>query len=998
MKKRILARPCRQICERKANLRILFVKKALVTVIAIALALWRSGGLAGAQQNPNNGPTNGQHPTRLLAKYARGTTPQAAARTLQQHGMKIHKHVPLVPGLVVLDSDPAQGVPPKNETAQKELNARMKALRDSAFFEYVEPDYVVKGSLVPSDSAFNDGTLWGLSSIDAERAWDITTGSTNVIVAVIDTGVRYTHQELAAQMWRNPGEIPDNGIDDDGDGYVDNVYGINAITGSGNPVDDHFHGTHVAGTIGAAANDGGPQVGVAWQVQLMACKFLNEQGYGNTSDAIECINFAVSKGARVLNNSWGAYDYSQALFDAIAATRNAGVLFVAAAGNGGADLVGDDNDQIPTYPASYELDNIVSVAALDNNDALAWFSNYGRTSVHIGAPGVHIYSCGAASDDDYRYLDGTSMATPHVSGVAALILARYPEITVAGLKQRLLNTTVPLPALSGRCTSGGRVNAYNALTATPDGVLEILVSTSSAPPLAAGSSVSLYVAVSDLTPVNDATVTGQIVDGSALTFANDGTPPDSVSGDHVYSATLEVPATGNNFAVQLEVSAPGKQTRTATATFDIRVQPLVPLVTPGFVFAIAEQDDGKIIIGGQFCVVNGVARSNIARLNADGSLDQTWDPGANRTVRQVVLSGADVFVLGEFDTIGRQNRNGLAKLNTTGDGAADALWNPSHPGNLHALAVSGTNLFVGGLSYLAKLSTTDTGDGDSPWGPQPDANINALVVRGTDLYLAGNFKRLESFGRSRLAKVDTLGAGVVDPDWDPDATGGNLGYIPTLYATESHLYVAGSFNQVGGVNRKNIARLILGGSGEADQWDPSADGGMVYALAVSGEDVYAGGSFSQIGGEPRSCLAKLSAADGAADPSWKVDTGGGFVSALATSRNSIFAGGNFATINGQACLSLAKLDTVTGARDDSFRAEVGCVRSAFFSLQFSSGEGLMLYGMAGDTYLIEYTENLHSPIIWLPLTTVTLSGDRSIIPGTRQTTKPQRFYRALLVP
>src|SRR6266446_688199 len=232
-------------------------------------------------------------------------------------------------------------------------------------------------------------------------------------------------------------------------------------------------------------------------------------------------------------------------------------------------------------------------------------------------------------------------------------------------------------------------------------------------------------------------------------------------------------------------------------------------LTAGLVLAIAQQDDGKVIVGGYFSSVNGVSRTNIARVNADGSVDQTWNPEANGEVRQIALSGADVFVLGDFSVIGGQSRNGIAKLSTTNPGAADPVWNPDHPGNLHAIVVSGTDLFVGGLSYLAKFTTTGTGMGESPWGPQPDLNIFALAMQGTNLYVGGNFSQLGGSSRNRLGKVSTLGAGDVDPVWDADVTGGNLGYIPALVATENYLYVGGSFDEVGGVSRKNIARLRL---------------------------------------------------------------------------------------------------------------------------------------------------------------------------------------------
>ena len=538
---------------------------------AIVLCFFFLAWPMAAQVKPDkNG--NAIHPTRLLAKYAKGTAPQAATDVLERHGMKIRKHMATVPSLVVLEIGP--GAPAAQEP-QAHLLTKMRALRTSGLFEYVEPDYRVQANLSPNDAAFADGRLWGLrnsgqnggvsgADIGLVNAWDLTTGSTNVIVAVIDTGVRYTHQDLAAQMWQNPGEIPGNGMDDDGDGFVDNVYGMNAINGSGDPFDDNDHGTHVSGTIGAAANNGAPHVGVAWQVRLMACKFLNAGGSGYTSDAIECINFAVSKGARILNNSWGGGDYSQALFDAIAAARDADVLFVAAAGNSA-----QDTDAYPSYPSCYDLDNIISVAALDRLDNLASFSNYGRNTVDLSAPGVSIFSSTAGSDSEYQYFNGTSMAAPHVSGVAALMMSQFSGIPLPELKQRMLTATVTVPALIGRCATAGRVNAYNALSGSADGVLEVGISTSVVPPLPAGRIISLFVAVGDFTPITNATVSGVIFGGGSLTFTKSG----PFQEDHIYTAELPVPATGESFSVQIITAAPDKTTATHTITFTIVVPP-----------------------------------------------------------------------------------------------------------------------------------------------------------------------------------------------------------------------------------------------------------------------------------------------------------------------------------------------------------------------------------------------------------------------------------------
>lgn len=349
------------------------------------------------------------------------------------------------------------------------LRERIQELKQSGLFEYVEPDYIVTKVATPTDAAFTDGRLWGLrntgqksgkvgADIEAVTAWDQTTGSPNVVVGIIDSGIRHTHQDLEANMWVNPGEVPDNGLDDDDNGYIDDVHGINAITGSGDPMDDEGHGSHCAGTIGATANGGGAHVGVAWNVSLMGLKFLSAKGSGKNSNAIECIDYAIEMGVDILNNSWGGGGFSQALFDAINRSREAGILFVVAASN-----EGTNNDTTARYPSNFAVANIISVAALDRTDKLAGFSNYGATTVHLGAPGVDIYSTTADSDSSYDTYDGTSMAAPHVSGVAALVKSRFPSLTVAELKARLVANTRPVTALNGRTITGGAVSAKRAL-------------------------------------------------------------------------------------------------------------------------------------------------------------------------------------------------------------------------------------------------------------------------------------------------------------------------------------------------------------------------------------------------------------------------------------------------------------------------------------------------------------------------------------------------------
>jgi len=509
---------------------------------------------------------------RVLAKLRMSKVSQSIASTSLAKNSNVAgmRTFSKIPGVVVIDltAMPKAAVAKTSLANQKaeasKLNERIRSLKASGLFEYVEPDYVVHANALPTDAAFTDGTLWGLrnlgqrggtsgADIDAVTAWQTTTGNRSVIVGVIDSGVRYTHQDLAANMWVNTAETVDNGIDDDNNGYIDDVYGINAITRTGDPMDDNDHGTHCAGTIGAVANGGGPHVGVAWNVQIMALKFLDAGGGGSLSDAIAGIDYGVRMRADILNNSWGGGGYSQALYDAIERANQAGILFVAAAGNHRGN-----NDQNPNYPSNYENANVVAVAALDRSDALASFSCFGANTVDIGAPGVAIYSCTAGSDTSYAEFNGTSMATPHVSGVAALIKSRFPTATVAELSQRLLLSARPVASLAGKCVTGGAVNVADALSITSDGALDISFKTSPAQPRS-GATVVVSVTVKDFSPVLGATVRGTLGVQGPLSFIDTGSFPDTTASDGVYAAEFTLPSGPSSVELSLDISASGKE-------------------------------------------------------------------------------------------------------------------------------------------------------------------------------------------------------------------------------------------------------------------------------------------------------------------------------------------------------------------------------------------------------------------------------------------------------
>ena len=326
--------------------------------------------------------------------------------------------------------------------------------------EYAEPNYLWSINRTPDDPRYpeqyglnNVGQTGGIvgADIGAERAWDTFTGDPELLIGDIDTGAEYDHPDLAANIWTNPGEIPGNGIDDDHNGWVDDVHGYDFYNHDGDPRDDNGHGTHTAGTIAAVGDNGEGVTGVVWHAKLVLLKFLNSSGSGPTSAAVEALQYAITMHLRLTNNSWGGGFYSRALEDAIAAAGAAGQLFVAAAGNSRANT-----DAAPQYPSALPEDCIVAVAATDENDQLASFSNYGATSVDLAAPGVGILS--TVPGHGYKLLSGTSMATPHVTGAAAFLMGRFPGMAALDVKARLLRFATPKPALIGRCVSGGRLN------------------------------------------------------------------------------------------------------------------------------------------------------------------------------------------------------------------------------------------------------------------------------------------------------------------------------------------------------------------------------------------------------------------------------------------------------------------------------------------------------------------------------------------------------------
>jgi subtilisin family serine protease len=417
--------------------------------ITLFIQFYTTHSFAAARSVGSNAPLN-YRPDTLLVRPKAKIHPATLIQLHSAFGCKVVQSFPSMGNLQILAT-------PRGESIQ----SLASKYRHSGVVESAEPDYIRHlNSTEPNDPKYLDGTLWGLynfgqtggvadADISAREAWDVLTSASNTIVAILDTGIRYTHEDLAANMWTNA---------------LDGSHGTNVIAGNNNPDDDEGHGTLMAGVIGAVGNNAKGIVGVAWNVQLMACKCFDGFRGGSDSGIIACIDYARANGAHIINASFDSPGYSEALSNAIFSARNAGVIFVASAGNDTTNI-----DTALRYPSCYGIDNVVSVAYTTRTNSLGAKSNFGATNVDLAAPGDQIYSTFRASDTSYFpppgvNFAGTSFAAAYVSGALALMRTKFSGETSAQLIERLLNATDPLPALLGKCVTGGRLNLYHALS------------------------------------------------------------------------------------------------------------------------------------------------------------------------------------------------------------------------------------------------------------------------------------------------------------------------------------------------------------------------------------------------------------------------------------------------------------------------------------------------------------------------------------------------------
>jgi hypothetical protein len=460
---------------------------ALLTLTGISLC-------AGSQATANpstdsiipdkNALTHEHVPNRVFVRFNDPDAINARAAILADVGGQITSSSKIVPGLHCIEIDVSV------EQALKTLGQRGDVLR------YVEPVYVVHAlDTIPNDPFYNN--LYGMPQINAPQAWDEHQGDQEFVIAVIDTGVDYNHPDLVDNIWTNPGEIAGNGQDDDGNGYIDDVHGYDFADYNSDPMDSNGHGTHCAGTIGGVGDNGVGVAGVNWRCRIVAAQFLGSSGGGTIEGAIDAVEYCAVNEFKVSNNSWGGGGFSQALFDVIqTAGDDFGHIFVAAAGNSGSNGA--------SYPGAMSCDNLICVAATDSNENLASFSQYHISEVDLGAPGVDIQS--TTPGNNYSYYSGTSMATPHVAGGVALAYSLMGDASAVEVKDLILSTTRAIPALAGRCVTGGVLDVEAALESTFLGPQILMVS---AVPAEVDPGVSVQVRVT-VDPREDVLIQGSV--------------------------------------------------------------------------------------------------------------------------------------------------------------------------------------------------------------------------------------------------------------------------------------------------------------------------------------------------------------------------------------------------------------------------------------------------------------------------------------------------------
>ena len=693
-------------------------------------------------------------------------------------------------------------------------------------FKMVEPDFMVGiSATIPNDPLYsslygmnNTGQSGGLSDadIDAPEAWDITTGSSDLVIGVIDTGIDYLHPDLVNNIWTNPGEIAADGIDNDGNGYVDDVHGYDFLNGDADPMDDRGHGTHVAGTIGGRGNNGTGVTGLAWNVQLMALKFLGADGFGPNSAAIEAVNYATMMrtnfgiNIRATNNSWGGGGFTQALEDSITASGNAGMLFVAAAMNNASN-----NDATPVYPANYGSSNIIAVAASDHNDSLASFSDYGATTVDLAAPGANILS--TTPNGTYSYYNGTSMATPHVTGTAALAWSLVPNATVQEVRDALLGSVDPVASLSGKVATGGRLNARRTLDS-----LRFQVTPSSGLVVNEAGAVATFTValrsapVADvLIPVSSSDLSEGTVSASQLVFTSTnwnlpqtvtitGVDDAALDGDVLFSVRLGAASSLDadfNAANPIDVSVTNRDNETKFYVVNDATNNQTFEYSPtGSLNESYPLDAGNITPRGVASSAAGTtvwtvdSNRNVYVYDTSGVRQGAWSAGGLVTGSQIegiTTNGTDIWLVdAKADKVyryagaatrlsGTQNPTSSFALNSGNKDSKDlvtdgtSIWvvNDNTTDKVFKYRISDSK-FLGSWTITTSGASAPTGITINP----TDVRHIWIVDSGTDLVYQYNDSAILTSGSQSAAAVFALAAGNTNPQGiaDPPSPGSLL--------------------------------------------------------------------------------------------------------------------------------------------------------------------------------------------------------------------------------
>jgi subtilisin family serine protease len=599
--------------------------KNMIAAVFALFVLAATGTPVGGHEGP---PPKKPKPPRevpgeMLVKFHDNVSDADVAQAHQTSGAQEVWRFTSVPGLALVKLPEG-----------KSVDDALAAYRSQPNVEYATPNYLRKLKTTPNDPYFVQGQLWGLQNqsnpgvdIHAPDAWNLTTGNHNVVVMVIDSGIDYTHQDLAPNMWRNTADCFHDGIDHDKDGWINDCYGINPVAGNGDPMDDTqtggSHGTFMAGIIGAVGNNGVGVVGVNWQIGLMACKAFDSQGNGSDDSIIKCLDYALmmkqQRGVNIVatNNSGGGADYDQALYDAIVAQMNAGILFITAAGNG----LDEDEPFQTYYPANYDLPNIIAVASLDINDQLSPGSGYGAHTVHLGAPGGGIVS--TTIGNNYDIEGGTSNATAFVTGVAALLKARNPNWDWRAIKNLILTGGDNDPALRNVLNdtiTGKRLNAYGAMTCSNSHVQRRFRPFGSglvAPLVPMGSPVPL--SMLNINCASPAGPPGSVIvqpGNLNIPLLDDGRGPDRAAADGLYSALWTPKQVGYYTLI-----FPGGD------TWPVNVMPAYVANVVPFTWEkitgtnLSMSEDSVAVINVPFQVVLGGASANTLGVDSNGRLD-----------------------------------------------------------------------------------------------------------------------------------------------------------------------------------------------------------------------------------------------------------------------------------------------------------------------------------------------------------------------------------------